>query len=75
MADNAWVEQWFNTVHIAGQTGMARGGVIPKQPATVDKQASLDAVVAAARRRGWHVIESGRQVVVLCHKGVMHVHC
>lgn len=66
---NAWIEQWF----AANQANT--GGVIRRNREDVDKYTSLDEVIAEARQNGWHVIETGDQVVVLCHTGALHIHC
>lgn len=65
---SAWVDQMF-------QAQAANGGVVRRARADVDKYASLGEIVAEARGRGFHVIETGDQVVVLCHPGQMVIHC
>jgi hypothetical protein len=34
-----------------------------------------DTLVGEARHRGFHVIETGDQIVILCNGGVLKVHC
>lgn len=65
---NAWMKQWFDE---AQQT--AKGGVARRSVSSVKKQASVDAAVEEARKRGWHLIETGGQLVLLCHKGVVKI--
>ena len=65
---SAWVDQMF-------QAQAASGGVVRRARADVDKLASLQEVIAEARARGFHVVETGDQVVVLCHPGQMVIHC
>lgn len=35
----------------------------------------LDEIIYRAKDEGWHVIETGGQLVVLCHEGSMVIHC
>jgi len=65
---DAWLAQWFS----ANQTD--NGGVIRRKRQDVDKYSSLAAVIAEAKNRGWHVVETGGQVVVLCHTGALNLH-
>jgi hypothetical protein len=65
---NAWIEQWFG----AGQA--TNGGVIRRNRDDIDEYASLDEVIVEASQRGWHVIETGNQIVVLCHPGTLHIY-
>jgi len=66
---NAWVLQWFATQQ------ETNGGVIRRNRGWVDKLASVGQVIAEAQRRGYHVLETGDQVVVLCHQGELIIHC
>lgn len=65
---NAWLEQWYSAQ-------ATNGGVIRRSRNDVDHYASLGEVVDDAVERGWHVLETGGQVVVLCHAGEVVVHC
>jgi hypothetical protein len=57
---SAWVDQIFEPQH-AGS-----GGVVRRSRDDVEKYASLNELVEGARRRRFHVIETGGQVVILC---------
>ena len=63
----AWVDQIF-------QASAANGGVVRRARADVDKYASLAEVITEAKAKGFHVIETGDQVVVLCHAGHLVIH-
>ena len=52
----------------------AHGGVVRRARDGVDKYGSLDLVIAEARKRGFHVIETGGQIVILCHQGALIIH-
>lgn len=67
---NAWLTLWFDTAQQA-----RTGGVIRRRRDHVDRNTSMATVINEARRRGWHVIETGDQVVVLCHEGDIRLHC
>ena len=68
---SAWVEQIFQ----AQQAQPANGGVVRRAREDVDKYASLGEIVDYARDNGFHVIETGDQVVILCHSGALVIHC
>lgn len=51
------------------------GGVVRRSLYDVERLASVEEVVKEARARGYHVIETGDQLVVLCHTGALHIHC
>ena len=67
---NSWLRQWFD-----GPWQSRAGGVTRRARRDVDRMASIVEVITEARARGWHVIETGDQVVVLCHDGDVRVHC
>jgi hypothetical protein len=50
------------------------GGIVRRARRDVDRLASLDEVIREAKRRGYHVLETGGQVVFLCHKGQVILH-
>jgi hypothetical protein len=41
----------------------------------VERLGVLDEIIEQARERGFHVIETGGQVVLLAHQGSITVHC
>ncbi len=71
------MNQWMRNIFDAQQ--VSNGGVVRRATRNVAtfgaSGGGLDALVAEARRRGFHVIETGDQIVILCHEGVMKVHC
>ncbi len=64
---------WTERIFWADQANA--GGVVRRSRANVDQYASLAQVIAEAKARGFHVIETGDQVVVLCHQGELIIHC
>lgn len=41
----------------------------------MERMDALDEIIAEARDRGFHVIETGGQIVLLAHTGQLVVHC
>ncbi len=66
---SAWIDQIFNA------DAAAQGGVVRRKRDDVEKYASLGELVQEAKDRGFHVIETGGQVVIFCHEGEMVIHC
>lgn len=64
-----WVDQIFN----ARQAGT--GGVVRRSVHDVQRYGSLEEIIERAQDEGWHVIETGDQIVVLCHTGALLIHC
>lgn len=64
-----WVDDIF------GAAAAANGGVVRRSLESVQRYSSVEEVVDAALARGFHVIETGDQLVVLCHTGGMTVLC
>lgn len=63
---------WINQIFEAGQAN--KGGVVRRNRDWVDKYGGLDELIGAAHKRGFHVIESGDQVIVLCNEGGVNIH-
>lgn len=51
------------------------GGVVRRATHDLETYASVKELVEEARDRGFHVIETGDQIVVLCHLGEIIIHC
>ena len=66
---NTWLAQWF----AADQANL--GGIIRRNRDWVEKFSSIDEVRREAQQRGWHMIETGDQIVLLCHQGELIIHC
>lgn len=64
---------WVDDIFRAGQANA--GGVVRRSIESVERYASIDEVMVAARDRGFHVISTGDQLVILCHPGEMSVLC
>ena len=64
---------WVTDIFRADQA--ANGGIVRRSIASVQQYATIEEVVDAAKQRGFHVIITGDQVVILCHPGEMIVLC
>jgi hypothetical protein len=53
-----WIDQIF------AAKAVARGGVIRRNISWVD---------AEVRKRGYHLVQTGQQFVVICHTGPIHI--
>lgn len=62
---SAWVDQIFDA------KAAKRGGLVRRKKASVSKFASEADLIAAVKARGFHLIESGDQYLIFCHKGSM----
>lgn len=65
---NEWMNQWFDS---AAQTN--NGGIVRRSIDTVQNLGDISAGIAEARNRGWHIIETGDQYVLLCHQGELTI--
>lgn len=64
-----WIQQIF-------QAQAARnGGIVRRKIHSVVQFASTEALEAAVRRRGFHMVISGDQFVILCNPGQFQVVC
>lgn len=67
-------QAWRNQIFQANQANV--GGVVRRSRSDVDTLGGgIAAIVADARSRNFHVIETGGQVVILCHQGEIVIHC
>lgn len=62
-----WIENIFSA-KIATEDGIVR-----RKKTTVMKYASRDALIAAVRKRKFHLIETGDQYVIVCNSGAIQI--
>lgn len=58
-----WLEQIFSAKSVTS------GGVVRRSRQWVEAEIGLDRFETAVRARGFHLIEAGAQLVVICHSG------
>lgn len=66
-------EKWIATIFSA--KAVANGGVVRRAVAWVEREVGRERMVAEVRRRGYHMIESGGQFIVICNGGGVRVIC
>ncbi len=60
---DAWINQIFNA------KAAQNGGVVRRKIAWIEAEVGRDLFEAEVKRRGFHCIEAGRQLIVVCHTG------
>ena len=65
--------QWTMDIFSADQ--VQAGGVVRRSRADVKKYGSFKLLKTEVLNRGFHLIRTGNQYVVLCHKGHMRIFC
>lgn len=51
-------------------------GVVRRAVSNVERHRDgVGDLIREAKRRGFHVIETGEQLVILCNPGVLKIHC
>jgi hypothetical protein len=66
---NAWLTQVFS----AGQ--VAKGNIVRRKKSTVEKQSSMKDLIRAVKKKKFHLIETGDQVIVVCNTGTVKLVC
>lgn len=68
MATNAWIERIFESRIVL------EGGPVRRHIANIEKNGGgLQNLLDAAKKRHFHVIQIGDQIVILCNPGEMRV--
>lgn len=67
---SAFVDQMFKSSQQARS-----GGVVRRSEHHVSRKGALPEIVRRAREKRFHVIETGGQIVLLCHEGDLIIHC
>jgi hypothetical protein len=66
---SAWVNQMFRA------DAVQTGGVIRRAVHTVERFSSREDLRREVSRRGFHMVISGEQYLILCNKGTFKVIC
>jgi hypothetical protein len=64
-----WIEQVFQAASVKN------GNVVRRKKLTVIRYASLQELETEVKLRGFHMIETGDQVVIICNNGHFHLVC
>jgi hypothetical protein len=65
-------DQWIAEIFAA--KAVANGGVIRRNRAWVENEIGRDRFMDEVRTRGFHLLETGHQLIVVCHKGAIRMH-
>lgn len=60
-------DQWLATIFNAKSA--KNGGVLRRHRVWVDAEIGRDRFESEVRRRGFHLIETGQQLIVICNSG------
>jgi len=66
---NTWIQQIFEA------QAADSGNVVRRSVHDVGKFASEHELLAEVKQRGFHLIETGDQYVIICNAGVLKIHC
>lgn len=64
---------WIEIVFAA--QAVARGGIVRRSAAWVEREIGRDKFIAEVKRRGFHLVETGGQLIVICNSGGLKVIC
>lgn len=62
-----WVAQLFSS------QSAQKGAVVRRSRRWVEREVGRDAFEREVRRRGYHLIETGDQMIVVCHAGPVRI--
>ncbi len=66
---DGWIAEIF------AAKAVARGGVIRRDLRWIDREIGRDRFVAEVIKRGFHLVETGGQWIVICNRGFFRVIC
>jgi hypothetical protein len=67
-APDCWIEQVF------AAKAVGKGGVIRRNRYWVDAEIGRERFIAEVRKRGFHLLETSDQLIVVCHNGAVRMH-
>lgn len=62
-----WIAQIFST------QAARKGAVVRRSRAWVDREVGRERFLQEVQRRGYHLLETGDQFVVICHSGPIRI--
>lgn len=62
-----WIDQIFST------KAARRGAVVRRSMAWVDREVGRDRFIAEIRGRGYHLIRTADQFIIICHGGPIDI--
>ena len=67
---SAWLDQVFDA-----DAAEKTGGIVRRNKEDVSRYASLAELLEQVKERGYHLIETKDQYVVICKSGALKLHC
>lgn len=64
-----WLAELF------GAQTVAKGGIVRRKRRSVERYVTLASLLAEVRRRGFHLIEHGEDLIILCSAATVRVVC
>lgn len=69
MRKNRWLNQIFDAMAVQN------GDIVRRKTSDVHKHASHEELVAEVKSRGFHLVETGNQYLIICNPGALQLHC
>lgn len=66
-------DHWLRTIFSA--QAVAKGGIVRRSASWVEHEIGRDRLEAEVRRRGYHLVECGPQLIVICHDAGLRIIC
>lgn len=66
---DSWIALVFNA------KAVAKGGVVRRSRVWVEREIGMARFVAEVRQRGFHLVENGGQLIVICNQDGLKVIC
>ncbi len=64
-----WIEEIFSA------KAVSKGGIIRRDLHWIDREIGRERFIAEVRRRGFHLVQTGGQWIVICNSGFFRVIC
>jgi len=65
---DTWIAEIFSA------RAVTEGGVIRRHRGWIDREVGRARFAAEVRARGFHLLETGEQLIVVCHNGPIYLH-
>ncbi|TDL83731.1 N-(5'-phosphoribosyl)anthranilate isomerase [Palleronia sediminis] len=66
-------DRWLQAIFSAKT--VERGGVVRRSVAWVEREIGSEMLIAEVRRRGFHMLETGGQYLIVCNRGQVRMIC
>ncbi len=66
-------EEWI--AHVFSARVSERGGMVRRKIRDVEREIGRERLELEVRRRGWHMIETNRDIIILCDTSPFRIIC